>query len=615
MSRILSIIAALILVISVLPIGSSADKSAPTAASTPSLHAEGAFDTDIEENTDVPSLTDTCVDILEGKKDDEKDDENDEAETESERDVIPDDGFEGEYKDFPGKNGITTRVYDNGSIVTVYPDGSREGMDYNGNRYTENKDGKQVIYDIEGNQHIKNSDGSEEAISAGGTHMYYNEDGSYRAVTVTGTVFEYDKNDDPVAISIEGGESLSLLDEEGYFIKGEYVITGPDGKKFTFVNKENEDGGQDQFKFWSEGNGQEFGFDGKGLDNDEGFSVILKKPDGVTAEITQTIKDNGDGTASASLDMFFTHPDGSWFKGEGNVNSYTDGTMDFNLKTISQEGEVKTGASVELKFGPDEEITSAVFKNDDGSSFSFGKNGDEAYFTASDGTFFKTNNTTGAAEYYDPESGDHIKINDQGEVEIYQIGGDDGSTLNYENGQFVIKDRDGSVVTVIEKNEETGDTTVTTETGDSYTITKDGKVLKNGKEVKEDHSEEASSGDSIPSDWGDNLLPADVEGTYELGGSGVQTEYEDLDGVMVTQEEVVTDLSATMTVKTAFDDKVSIEITGDVNYSGEFRLNPNGMVETGREDITIRFLRIDGMSVSLFWDVDDLYGAFAGTRK
>ena len=112
-----------------------------------------------------------------------------------------------------------------------------------------------------------------------------------------------------------------------------------------------------------------------------------------------------------------------------------------------------------------------------------------------------------------------------------------------------------------------------------------------------------------------DLLPADVEGTYELGGSGVQTEYEDLDGVMVTQEEVVTDLSATMTVKTAFDNKVSIEITGDVNYSGEFRLNPNGMVETGREDITIRFLRIDGMSVSLFWNVDDLYGAFAGTRK
>ena len=161
-----------------------------------------------------PSLTDTYLNALEQNSGEQ----DDEPAQEPTRDRIPDDAFEGDYKDFRAKDGTVTRVYDNGSIVTTYPDGSREGMDYYCNRYTEDKDGRQVLYDTDGNQHIKNADGSEEAISKGGTHMFYNEYCAYRAVAATGTVFEYDENENLVAVSIEGGERLTLVDENGDFI-------------------------------------------------------------------------------------------------------------------------------------------------------------------------------------------------------------------------------------------------------------------------------------------------------------------------------------------------------------------------------------------------------------
>ena len=207
-----------------------------SALPTPVYAEDSPFDADYSSaGKSAPSLTDTYVDAIGMRDGDEEDDGP--KQKEPERDNIPEDRFDGAYSAFPAKDGSVTTVYDNGSVVTTYPDGSREGIDYVGNRYTEDKDGKQVVYTTDGNQYIKNADGSEEAVSKNGTHTYINKDGSYYTVTKTGTIFEYDENDECVAVSIEGGERLEILDEEGNLITGEHVITGPDGKKFSFINK------------------------------------------------------------------------------------------------------------------------------------------------------------------------------------------------------------------------------------------------------------------------------------------------------------------------------------------------------------------------------------------
>ena len=109
------------------------------------------------------------------------------------------------------------------------------------------------------------------------------------------------------------------------------------------------------------------------------------------------------------------------------------------------------------------------------------------------------------------------------------------------------------------------------------------------------------------------LTPSDVAGTYKMNGSGIRTEKVDLGDVTVDNDEIV-DLSAVMTVKPALGDKISIEITGDVNFRGEFRLKPDGKVETGRDDISLGFHEINGISATLFWKTDDLDGGLAGTK-
>lgn len=108
----------------------------------------------------------------------------------------------------------------------------------------------------------------------------------------------------------------------------------------------------------------------------------------------------------------------------------------------------------------------------------------ESVITFPDGSFIKTDMNSEAAEMYIPADGIHIKLNEEGEVEIFEIRGDDGASLSFEDGKFITRDENGNVVSVVEKKAETGDTTVTNAAGETYTITKDGKVLKNGMEIK-----------------------------------------------------------------------------------------------------------------------------------
>lgn len=488
MKKLLSVIIASILILSMLPLSAFAENEDLPVAPPPPAQDMTNYPGEVQRDPEPIPYTDEYKNFLEQQKN-----EQPEQPEEPEEPVIPEDIWDGEYKDFPAKDGTTTRVFDNGSIYTTYPDGSKEGMDYKGNRFTKDANGKTVVYTTDGDQMIKNADGSEEAITVGGTHIYYNEDGSSRSVSPTGTVFEHDADDNIVAVSIEGGERLELTDENGDFITGEHVITGPDGKKFTFVNNSGDD--FTQFKMWSEGNGTQFGVDGTTDEN--GYRATMLAADGSKVILSETETTSEDGsTVGTSLMEIVNTKTGFTAKMDGTVKTDKDGNTTTSVKMSDNEaGEI---FSMDVNTDKNGEVTSAAgtFKTDDGETVNLVANEDQISITSSNGFFIRTNPKTGAAEIYNPETGDHIKINDQGEVEVLIINGDDGSKIEQKDGKYVITDPNGEEKTItIEKDPKTGDTTVTTSDGDTYTITGDGKVLKNGKELKEEEPQEGKDKD------------------------------------------------------------------------------------------------------------------------
>lgn len=504
MKKLISFVISLIIILSVFPLSAFAENEDLPVAPPPPAQDMTNYPGEVQRDPEPIPYTDEYKNFLEQQKNDQPKEPE-----EPEEPVIPEDIWDGEYKDFPAKDGTTTRVFDNGSIYTTYPDGSKEGMDYKGNRFTKDADGKTVVYTTDGDQMIKNADGSEEAITVGGTHIYYNEDGSSRSVSPTGTVFEHDADDNIVAVSIEGGERLELMDKDGNFITGEHVITGPDGKKFTFVNNSGDD--FTEFKMWSEGNGTAFGVDGKSDEN--GGSATMLTADGTRLNMSETVSANEDGsTVGTSLMEIINTKTGFTVKMDGTVKTDKDGNTTTSVKMSDNEaGET---FSMDVNTDKNGEVTSAsaTFKTDDGETFNLVVNEDEISLQCSNGAFIKTNPKTGAAEVFVPETGDHIKINDQGEVEVLIINGDDGSKIEKKDGKYVVTDSTGKEKTItIEKDPKTGDTTVTASDGDTYTITKDGKILKNNKEMKPE-----ITGDDKEGKWVEPYAHFNVDNIVEL---------------------------------------------------------------------------------------------------
>jgi len=219
--------------------------------------------------------------------------------------------------------------------------------------------------------------------------------------------------------------------------------------------------------------------------------------DGTRENMSATGRANEDGSsAGSSLLEVVNTKTGFSVKMDGTVKTDKDGNTTTSVKMSDNEaGET---FSMDVKTDKNGEVTSAsaTFKTDDGETVNLVANEDEISLQCSNGAFIKSNRKTGAAEIYNPETGDHIKINDQGEVEVLIFNGDDGSKIEQKDGRFVITDPNGEEKTItIEKDPKTGDTTVTTSDGDTYTITGDGKVLKNGKELKEEEPQEGKDKD------------------------------------------------------------------------------------------------------------------------
>lgn len=563
---------------------------------------------------------------------------------------IPENSFEGDYAEYKNKDGSVTRVYDDGSVSTKYADGSAEGFDTWGNHYTADKDGKETVELTDGNTLIDNGSGYYEWHGRDGSVFTPHEDGTYSWKNASGIVIDYDADGERTAIGFEHGEKLSL--DNGMFPQGDGELTGPNGASITWHNGSTylgdrcysfrivgEDGRSGQAKYDPshdfrideeatrekklETNGEYkdyimtsdtkveiSGFDGTAWDitvnntRNELCSVLFEDEDGGV----YTDRYLGDGFFQKS----YVSADGEErysvsLDGNGINAFYKDETGEHNLirTTIDEDGNV-------------------VLTYEDGGKFVINDEAGTADYTGPGGkTIHVTTDEDGSerVDFSDPETGiRYTSVNGVITQGTGPIGG--GFRLDVKDGEMEIITPKGEKVKVTEYSD--GSLAATLADGTELTKDPDGNWLRDGKpldeeaeteppdtEVTEDTTEAVTT-EPPSEDW--RLTPKEVAGTYHMGCSGIRTEYVEFESVMMTQQVVVDDLEATMIVRAVSDDRVSIEISGDIAYSGEFRMNSTGSVETGDEGVSIMFLRLDDISATVFWDVGDLYAGFVGIK-
>lgn len=422
------------------------------------------------------------------------------GEPQEEEPLIPGDAWEGDYKDFNNKDGSITRVYDNGGVVTTYPDGRKEGVDYRGNLHKEEPDGKRLIHSVEGDRVSINPDGSKDILSSDGDQIRINSDGSHYIKKPTGVIWEYKSKEDdfPSSVSVEGGERLQLWNEDGGFIEGEHTLIGADGSKFTFINISDDD--RSEFTMWEEGGGTEAGMSIKS----EGENGFIKYRDCGRSELdfSSAAVQNEDGSASSEVKLVLVnHQKGFKRSGLMTESLAKDGSSEFRAEFKDTEEELDF--SIAGKFDAEGNPISCNINTTDenGEPTELVYENEVMKYLLSDGSFFKVNVRTGEGELFDAESGDRVKIDEAGELMVARLTADDGTVLHYEDGKCVITDPDGKATT-IETDPETGETVARTKDGDIYVVKGDGKIYKNGVEVaNESATEEEKTGEENgPSD-------------------------------------------------------------------------------------------------------------------
>ena len=562
---------------------------------------------------------------------------------------VPENSFEGDYAEYKNKDGSVTRVYDNGSVTTKYADGSAEGFDTWGNHYTADKDGRETVELTDGNTLTDDGSGYYEWHGRDGSVFTPHEDGSCSWKNASGIVIDYDADGERTAIGFEHGEKLEL--DNGMFPQGDGELTGPNGASITWHNGSTylgdecysfrvvgEDGRSGQAKYdpCSDRRVDEAATKEKKLATNGEFKkhimtsdtkVEVSGFDGTAWEIT--LNNDRDDVGS----VLFEDEDGG---------VYTDrylGDGFFQKSYVSADGEEKYSVSL------DGNGFNAFYKDETGEHdlvrTSLDENGN-VVLTYEDGGKFVINDEAGTSDYTGPggktihivtdeEGNERVEVSDP-ETGIHftsvngvitqgtgPIGG--GFRLDVKDGEMEIVTPDGEKVRVTEYSD--GSFGATLADGTELTKDPDGNWLRDGKPLDEEPETEAttevteSTTEAVTTgppkeDW--RLTPQEVAGTYHMGCSGIRTEYVQFESVTVTNQVVVDDLEATMIVRAVSEDRVSIEISGDISFSGEFYMTPNGSVETGAEGVSIMFMRLDGINASVFWDVGDLYAGFVGSR-
>lgn len=160
-----------------------------------------------------------------------------EVPAEGEESPVPDDIWDGAYTEFKGPDGQVTTVFDNGSVVTEYRDGSAEGVDYRGNRHFKDSEGNHTVRTTSGESATEYKDGRRSYTDKNGITTCINTDGSASETYENyGIVIEYDAEGERTGIGFVGSNERIPADEDGDFEEG--AIKGPNGASLTYSAEE-----------------------------------------------------------------------------------------------------------------------------------------------------------------------------------------------------------------------------------------------------------------------------------------------------------------------------------------------------------------------------------------
>jgi|GEM_PF-3897488 len=233
---------------------------------------------------------------------------------------VPDDAWDGEYAEFKGKDGSTTIVFDNGSVITTFSDGSREGVDYNGNQHAKSKDGTYSIRGTDGTTATEYTDGRMSVTETNGKTTTFNKDGSFSESYPIGLTRDYDSEGGLIGIGFTGSKERIGTDEDGYYLNGE--ITGPNGQHLKITD--------DSMEFTNT-EGTEY----KRNDSGNTETVSINWKDGSHCESTTTTTwDNGKKTENT--DFTLTENNGNRWDSNVNVSYDSDGNPAYLNNNVTQ---------------------------------------------------------------------------------------------------------------------------------------------------------------------------------------------------------------------------------------------------------------------------------------
>ena len=471
-------------------------------------------------------------------------------------DIIPDDAFSGDFKEEKHKDGSVTKIYDNGSVVTTFADGTKAGVAYSGHRVTEDKDGNQTGYYHNGDTVVSKPDGTTEYRFADGGKEVYTADGKHYSVSPYGYNIDYDENDNMTSVYFENGQRINIIDENGNLVEGDQSITGPNGEKVSFSYKggdpDNDEWLINKFYFSAEGNGISTTFDVHQTE-DGGLTLDWNKGDS-----SLQMNSNADGT---SVSMDYSAKDGDFqmhSKQEGNQYSLNvqegDERTDFNI-TANENG----GGTFEAKNSKGDHIN--IEYDEDGNPIS-------ADIKTDSTTMIK--NKDGSISFNDEKNGSYLTTDENGEIISLSVT-KDGSSYTFKDGTGVLTTSDGNKV--MWTHDENGNLVIVSPNEGKYEIDPDGNLYYNGEPLRVNGTwvnvDTGYNIDELTTEESTTEAPTFIEqicGTYSIpvlqkiiGG-----------GTLVFSETDSKELNTSydVTIADSGDGQVTVALSGD-DYEGE----------------------------------------------
>ena len=454
--------------------------------------------------------------------------------------------FDGKPTQFEGSNGSVTSVYPDGSVITENKDGSKQGVSGSGCPMTVDKDGTETYQLEDGSIGKKYADGRKEHIYPDGSKLIQNADGSLSTYEPTGYFTDLDDEGNVKSVYFENGQRIDFYDKDGNIVKGDQTITGPNGEKVSFTYKEDENGNVTDFAINAEGNGINNGFTASG-DGEGNYNISINSADGSNF--------NGSFTNGEANEAHFTSGDGeceSHYKRDGNQVSfnYRDENGEGSVSEITTDGGTTTtvknadGSTATVKTDSDGNVISGEVKSKDGSTLKV--------------------NDDGSTEIYDNETGLKITMKD-GSVQDAHIPLKDGSSYDFDGDTGILVDK-STGNKVVWTHDENGNVVIKSPNKGEYTVDENGNLFYNGEPVSFDGKQvNVDTGFNTESTTAETTTQApdlieQVCGTYEMTGTAVLTTDKATFSDTGTQEQSV---YYTVTVSDAGSGNINVNVKRD----------------------------------------------------